>query len=153
MRNHRSRPPYIVRPTTAVLTRGFDPRLSVGSARPAVSEAAGIAFQQLSRNEMNCRSFPWWLRPIGLAFAAAHGAQQPLRNYFHIGFRLHHFSTSQPDPSLQMNRAFGVPKDIVLASLVQSSSQFVFTLPAHVRREFGHAGVFTPPLSELRLSR
>jgi len=30
------KPPYVVRPPTAVLTRGFDPRLSVGSARPAV---------------------------------------------------------------------------------------------------------------------
>ena len=33
----RKRTPYLVRPPTAVLTRGFDPRLSVGSARPAVS--------------------------------------------------------------------------------------------------------------------
>jgi len=31
-----------VRPRTAVLTRGFDPSLSVGSARPAVPEAVNF---------------------------------------------------------------------------------------------------------------
>src|SRR2546422_11706431 len=37
--------PYLVRPTTAVLTRGFDPRLSVGSARPAVFRSSTYVFQ------------------------------------------------------------------------------------------------------------
>src|SRR5215472_2020837 len=39
---------YRVRPETAVLTRGFDPELSVGSARPPVfpsPEAAELAFK------------------------------------------------------------------------------------------------------------
>lgn len=39
-----SRPPYFVRPPTAVLTRGFDPRLSVGSARPAVFRSSTYVF-------------------------------------------------------------------------------------------------------------
>ncbi len=38
------KPPYIVRPRTAVLTRGFDPRLSVGSARPAVFRTSTFVF-------------------------------------------------------------------------------------------------------------
>jgi methionine-gamma-lyase len=38
------KPPYIVRPPTAVLTRGFDPRLSVGSARPAVFRSSTYVF-------------------------------------------------------------------------------------------------------------
>lgn len=38
-------PPYIVRPDTAVLTRGFDPRLSVGSARPAVFRSSTYVFR------------------------------------------------------------------------------------------------------------
>jgi methionine-gamma-lyase len=38
------KPPYVVRPTTAVLTRGFDPRLSVGSARPAVFRSSTYVF-------------------------------------------------------------------------------------------------------------
>jgi methionine-gamma-lyase len=36
--------PYVVRPPTAVLTRGFDPRLSVGSARPAVFRSSTFVF-------------------------------------------------------------------------------------------------------------
>jgi methionine-gamma-lyase len=37
-------PTYIVRPPTAVLTRGFDPTLSVGSARPAVFRSSTYVF-------------------------------------------------------------------------------------------------------------
>jgi cystathionine beta-lyase/cystathionine gamma-synthase len=40
----RRKPPYVVRPPTAVLTRGFDPRLSVGSARPAVFRSSTYVF-------------------------------------------------------------------------------------------------------------
>ena len=40
----RSRPPYIVRPSTALLTKGFDPALSVGSARPAVFRSSTYVF-------------------------------------------------------------------------------------------------------------
>jgi len=36
--------PYHVRPETAVLTRGFDPRLSVGSARPPVYRSSTYVF-------------------------------------------------------------------------------------------------------------
>ncbi|HVX67818.1 MAG TPA: aminotransferase class I/II-fold pyridoxal phosphate-dependent enzyme [Bryobacteraceae bacterium] len=35
---------HVVRPRTAVLTRGFDPRLSVGSARPAVFRSSTYVF-------------------------------------------------------------------------------------------------------------
>lgn len=38
------RPTYVVRPPTAVLTRGFDPRLSVGSVRPAVFRSSTYVF-------------------------------------------------------------------------------------------------------------
>jgi cystathionine beta-lyase/cystathionine gamma-synthase len=40
----RKQTPYVVRPPTAVLTRGFDPRLSVGSARPAVFRSSTYVF-------------------------------------------------------------------------------------------------------------
>lgn len=36
--------PYIVRPSTAILTRGFDPKFSVGSARPAVFRSSTFVF-------------------------------------------------------------------------------------------------------------
>ncbi len=44
MRRTSPRPSYLVRPPTAVLTRGFDPRLSVGSARPAVFRSSTYVF-------------------------------------------------------------------------------------------------------------
>ncbi len=44
MASRESKPPYVVRPPTAVLTRGFDPRLSVGSARPAVFRSSTYVF-------------------------------------------------------------------------------------------------------------
>jgi cystathionine beta-lyase/cystathionine gamma-synthase len=44
MRTTAKRPSYVVRPPTAVLTRGFDPRLSVGSARPAVFRSSTYVF-------------------------------------------------------------------------------------------------------------
>src|SRR5512134_2620270 len=40
----RRKTPYLVRPPTAMLTRGFDPRLSVGSARPAVFRSSTYVF-------------------------------------------------------------------------------------------------------------
>src|SRR5439155_3891920 len=40
----RTKTPYYVRPPTAVLTRGFDPTLSVGSARPAVFRSSTYVF-------------------------------------------------------------------------------------------------------------
>lgn len=50
----RKRPPYVVRPPTAILTRGFDPRLSVGSARPAVFRSSTYVF---SSPESAARAF------------------------------------------------------------------------------------------------
>lgn len=44
MPTHSKKPPYVVRPPTAVLTRGYDPRLSVGSARPAVFRSSTYVF-------------------------------------------------------------------------------------------------------------
>jgi methionine-gamma-lyase len=44
MHKSSKKPPYMVRPPTAVLTRGFDPQLSVGSARPAVFRSSTYVF-------------------------------------------------------------------------------------------------------------
>ena len=44
MSNHRKSPSYLVRPSTAIITRGFDPWLSLGSARPAVFRSSTYVF-------------------------------------------------------------------------------------------------------------
>jgi methionine-gamma-lyase len=59
----RKKTPYVVRPPTAVLTRGFDPRLSVGSARPAVFRSSTYVFSSPESAER--------------AFAVALGRAQP----------------------------------------------------------------------------
>lgn len=62
----RSKASYVVRPVrprTAVLTRGFDPRLSVGSARPAVFRSSTYVFSSPEAAER--------------AFAIALGKAQP----------------------------------------------------------------------------
>jgi cystathionine beta-lyase/cystathionine gamma-synthase len=41
----KKNPSYVVRPPTAILTRGFDPSLSVGSARPAVFRSSTYVFR------------------------------------------------------------------------------------------------------------
>ncbi len=43
---HRENDPSELRPRTAVLTRGFDPSLSFGSARPAVFRSSTYVFRQ-----------------------------------------------------------------------------------------------------------
>jgi cystathionine beta-lyase/cystathionine gamma-synthase len=43
----KKKPTYVVRPPTAILTRGFDPTLSVGSARPAVFRSSTYVFRSL----------------------------------------------------------------------------------------------------------
>ena len=57
------KPPYVVRPRTAVLTRGFDPRLSVGSARPAVFRSSTYVFSSPESAE---RSFAIALGRFGV---------------------------------------------------------------------------------------
>jgi methionine-gamma-lyase len=42
--SRRRKPTYFVRPQTAILTRGFDPGLSLGSARPAVFRSSTYVF-------------------------------------------------------------------------------------------------------------
>jgi methionine-gamma-lyase len=51
MASSRDKTAYIVRAPTAVLTRGFDPHLSVGSARPAVFRSSTYVFSSPEKAE------------------------------------------------------------------------------------------------------
>ncbi len=46
-----AKPPYRVRPETAILTRGFDPSLSVGAARPPVYRTSTFVFSSPEKAE------------------------------------------------------------------------------------------------------
>lgn len=61
-----AKPTYRVRPETAILTRGFDPSLSVGSARPPVYRTSTFVFSSPEAAER--------------AFAIALGKLQPTEN-------------------------------------------------------------------------
>jgi cystathionine beta-lyase/cystathionine gamma-synthase len=63
--DERKKAPYVVRPPTAVLTRGFDPRLSVGSARPAVFRSSTYVFSSPEAAE----------RAFAIALGRSHPAQ------------------------------------------------------------------------------
>src|SRR5512137_2731192 len=65
MRTTDRKPTYVVRPPTAVLTRGFDPRLSVGSARPAVFRSSTYVFSSPESAE----------RAFDIALGRAHQTQ------------------------------------------------------------------------------
>jgi methionine-gamma-lyase len=56
--------PYHVRPETAVLTRGFDPRLSVGSARPPVYRTSTYVFSSPEAAERAFGMVLGKIRPI-----------------------------------------------------------------------------------------
>ncbi len=61
-----AKPPYRVRPETAILTRGFDPSLSVGAARPPVYRTSTFVFSSPEAAER--------------AFAIALGKLSPTEN-------------------------------------------------------------------------
>jgi methionine-gamma-lyase len=56
---------YRVRPETAVLTRGFDPELSVGSARPPVYRSSTFVFQSPEAAERAFGIVLGKIRPLG----------------------------------------------------------------------------------------
>src|SRR3954463_4002495 len=60
-----SEPNQPVRPRTAVLTRGFDPALSVGSARPAVFRSSTYVFSSPENAE----------RAFSIALGKSHAAE------------------------------------------------------------------------------
>lgn len=64
-KNLRAKPPYIVRPPTALLTRGFDPALSVGSARPPVFRSSTYVFSSPENAE----------RAFDITLGKAHAAE------------------------------------------------------------------------------
>ncbi len=66
MHSRTRKPSYVVRPPTAVLIRGYDPRLSVGSARPAVFRSSTYVFSSPESAE----------RAFDIALGKTHPADQ-----------------------------------------------------------------------------
>ena len=129
MRNHRSKPPYIVRPPTAVLTRGFDPRLSVGSARPAVFRSSTYVFSSPENAE----------RAFSIALGKAHAAEGERVDLIYA--RLSHPNANiledqivPLEPAAQAAAVFNsgmAAISTLFLTLCQPAASFVFTKPLY----------------------
>jgi cystathionine beta-lyase/cystathionine gamma-synthase len=124
----RAKIPYLVRPPTAVLTRGFDPRLSVGSARPAVFRSSTYVFSSPEAAER--------------AFAIALGRSKPVEgeNVDLIYSRLSH-----PNAEILEDQLVPLERDAEAAAVFNSgmaaiSTVFLVLCPP------GSAFVYTTPI-------
>jgi cystathionine beta-lyase/cystathionine gamma-synthase len=131
---HRKKTPYLVRPPsmrppTAVLMRGFDPRLSVGSARPAVFRSSTYVFSSPEAAER--------------AFAVALGRSRASED---DNVELIYSRLSHPNAEILEDQILPLEKDAeaaavfnsgmaaistVLLSLCPPGSSFVYTTPVY----------------------
>ncbi|HTM44684.1 MAG TPA: PLP-dependent transferase [Polyangiaceae bacterium] len=123
----RDKIPYLVRPETAVLTRGFDPRLSVGSARPAVFRSSTFVFSSPEAAER--------------AFAIALGRATPSEgeNVDLIYSRLSH-----PNAEILEDQLVPLEKGAVEAAVFNSGMAAISTLFLQLC-PVGSAFVYTTP--------
>jgi methionine-gamma-lyase len=127
--DHEKKPRMFVRPETAVLTRGFDPRLSLGSARPAVFRSSTYVFSSPEAAER--------------AFAIALGREMPREDE---EVELIYSRLSHPNAEILEDRL--VPLEIgatsaavfnsgmaaistLFLTLCPPGSSFVYTLPLY----------------------
>ncbi|HEX2882437.1 MAG TPA: PLP-dependent transferase [Polyangiaceae bacterium] len=124
----RDKIPYLVRPPTAVLTRGFDPWLSVGSARPAVFRSSTYVFSSPEAAER--------------AFAIALGRAKPAEgeNVDLIYSRLSH-----PNAEILENQLVPLEKGAEHAAVFNSGMAAISTLFL-LLCPVGSAFVYTTPI-------
>jgi cystathionine beta-lyase/cystathionine gamma-synthase len=124
----RDKIPYLVRPPTAVLTRGFDPWLSVGSARPAVFRSSTYVFSSPEAAER--------------AFAIALGRAKPIagENVDLIYSRLSH-----PNAEILENQLVPLEKGAEHAAVFNSGMAAISTLFL-LLCPVGSAFVYTTPI-------
>ena len=124
----KRRPPYLVRPTTAVLTRGFDPRLSVGSARPAVFRSSTYVFSSPEAAER--------------AFAIALGRSRPLAEE---SVDLIYSRLSHPNAEIAEDQIVPLERGSSAAAVFNSGMAAISTLFLTFCRP-GASFVYTAPL-------
>lgn len=120
--------PYIVRPSTAILTSGFDPRLSVGSARPAVFRSSTYVFSSPEKAER--------------AFACALGKMQPMPGE---GMDLIYSRLSHPNAEILENQIVPLETGAKTAVVFNSGMAAISTLFLTFCQP-GGAFVYTSPL-------
>lgn len=124
----RDKIPYLVRPPTAVLTRGFDPRLSVGSARPAVFRSSTYVFSSPEAAER--------------AFAIALGRSRPAEGE---SVDLIYSRLSHPNAEILEDQLVPLEKDAEAAAVFNSGMAAISTLFLTLC-PVGSAFVYTTPI-------
>src|SRR3954471_20944251 len=119
---------YVVRPTTAVLTRGFDPSLSVGSARPAVFRSSTYVFSSPEAAER--------------AFAIALGKAQPAAGE---SVDLIYSRLSHPNAEILEDQIVPLEKDAEAAAVFNSGMAAISTVFL-VLCPVGSAFIYTTPI-------
>jgi cystathionine beta-lyase/cystathionine gamma-synthase len=126
--NSRGKTAYVVRPATSVLTRGFDPRLSVGSARPAVFRSSTYVFSSPEAAER--------------AFAIALGKARPSPGE---SVDLIYSRLSHPNAKILEDQVVPLEKGAETAAVFNSGMAAISTLFLTACRP-GSAFVYTVPL-------
>lgn len=124
----RDKIPYLVRPPTAVLTRGFDPRLSVGSARPAVFRSSTYVFSSPEAAER--------------AFAIALGRSRPAEGE---SVDLIYSRLSHPNAEILEDQLVPLEKNAEAAAVFNSGMAAISTLFLGLC-PVGSAFVYTTPI-------
>lgn len=120
--------PYLVRPPTAVLTRGFDPRLSVGSARPAVFRSSTYVFSSPEAAER--------------AFAIALGRSKPAAGE---SVDLIYSRLSHPNAEILEDQLVPLEKNAEAAAVFNSGMAAISTLFLALC-PVGSAFIYTTPI-------
>src|SRR5690242_17531169 len=123
-----ARLPYRVRPETAVLTRGFDPKLSVGSARPPVYRSSTYVFSSPEAAE----------RAFDIVMGKAHPAAGEQADLIYA--RLNH-----PNAEILEDQLVPLEHGANAAAIFNSGMAAIFTLMLATLEE-GGAMVYTQPL-------
>jgi methionine-gamma-lyase len=124
----RDKIPYLVRPPTAVLTRGFDPRLSVGSARPAVFRSSTYVFSSPEAAER--------------AFSIALGRSKPAEGE---SVDLIYSRLSHPNAEILEDQLVPLEKDAEAAAVFNSGMAAISTLLLTLC-PVGSAFIYTVPI-------
>jgi cystathionine beta-lyase/cystathionine gamma-synthase len=125
--NEKKTPRVLVRPDTEILTRGYDPRLSVGSARPAVFRSSTYVFSSPESAER--------------AFAVALGKTRPAENE---DVELIYSRLSHPNAEILEDRLVPLEAGATSAAVFNSGMAAISTLILTLCRP-GTSVVYTVP--------
>jgi methionine-gamma-lyase len=123
-----ARSPYHVRPETAILTRGFDPRLSVGSARPPVYRSSTYVFSSPEAAE----------RAFGIVLGKIHPFNGEVPELIYA--RLNH-----PNAQILEDQLVPLERGAVAAAVFNSGMAAIFTVMMGFL-EPGRSLLYTQPL-------